>query len=342
MDCSLPGPCPWNSPGKNTGVSCHFLLQGIFLTLGSHPRLLLLLHWQVGSLPLAPPGKPTECPPSGPMAKQSAGRTHRTHRKWSYSQQWFTTGRGHRWKSVKGRDAQDWIQDSSRLGVSRCPHPAEPEVQGFTGAPSCGHDWPPTWLICLQPPPEWGWRHMTQSPALHRLVAVAQSLCLKSHSRCYLPGPGPLANNLLRLGMSLNSKWSERSQGLEISFLKPRPDLYAGKLILSAPLSPPPFSFFFLFLCSQETGGSISVDTSAWACLVIHLLPGLAPSAVLTIWVMTECSNCENVKAENHLHTCVGFSSNKTPSGLHWLWQAWKVTSGLFLFFTSGQKSLLQ
>ena len=106
-DCSLPGPCPWNSPGKNTGVSCHFLLQGIFLTPGSHPRLLLLLHWQVGSLPLAPPGKPTECPPSGPMAKQSAGRTHRTHRKWSYSQQWFTTGRGHRWKSVKGRDAQD-------------------------------------------------------------------------------------------------------------------------------------------------------------------------------------------------------------------------------------------
>ena len=24
--------CPWNSPGKNTGVRCHFLLQGIFLT----------------------------------------------------------------------------------------------------------------------------------------------------------------------------------------------------------------------------------------------------------------------------------------------------------------------
>ena len=25
--------CPWNSPGKNTGVGCHFLLQGIFLFL---------------------------------------------------------------------------------------------------------------------------------------------------------------------------------------------------------------------------------------------------------------------------------------------------------------------
>ena len=27
--------CPWNSPGKNTGVGCHFFLQGIFLTQGS-------------------------------------------------------------------------------------------------------------------------------------------------------------------------------------------------------------------------------------------------------------------------------------------------------------------
>ena len=48
----------WNSPGKNTGVGCHALLQGIFLTQRLNPRLLFLLHWQVGSLPLAPPGKP--------------------------------------------------------------------------------------------------------------------------------------------------------------------------------------------------------------------------------------------------------------------------------------------
>ena len=34
------------------------LLQGISLTQGSNPRLLHLLHWEVGSLPLAPPGKP--------------------------------------------------------------------------------------------------------------------------------------------------------------------------------------------------------------------------------------------------------------------------------------------
>ena len=30
----------------NTGVGCHFLLQGIFLTQGSNPRLLRLLHRQ--------------------------------------------------------------------------------------------------------------------------------------------------------------------------------------------------------------------------------------------------------------------------------------------------------
>ena len=28
--------CPWDSPGKNTGEGCHFLLQGIFPTQGSN------------------------------------------------------------------------------------------------------------------------------------------------------------------------------------------------------------------------------------------------------------------------------------------------------------------
>ena len=47
----------WNSPGKNAGVGSHALLQGIFMTQGSNPRLLRLLHWQGCSLPLAPLGK---------------------------------------------------------------------------------------------------------------------------------------------------------------------------------------------------------------------------------------------------------------------------------------------
>ena len=36
--------CPWDSPGKDTGVGCHALLQGIFPTQGSHRRLSGLLH----------------------------------------------------------------------------------------------------------------------------------------------------------------------------------------------------------------------------------------------------------------------------------------------------------
>ena len=50
--------CPWDSPGKNTGVGFRFLLQGIFPTQGSNPGLLCLLYWQAGSLPLVPPWKP--------------------------------------------------------------------------------------------------------------------------------------------------------------------------------------------------------------------------------------------------------------------------------------------
>ena len=42
--------CPWDSPGKNTGVGCHALLHGIFLTQGSN---LSLLHWQGYSLSLS-------------------------------------------------------------------------------------------------------------------------------------------------------------------------------------------------------------------------------------------------------------------------------------------------
>ena len=50
--------CPWYSPGKNTEVGCHALLQGIIPTPWWNLHLLCLLNWQEGSLPLAPPGKP--------------------------------------------------------------------------------------------------------------------------------------------------------------------------------------------------------------------------------------------------------------------------------------------
>ena len=44
-------PRPWDSPGKNTGVGYHFLLQGSFPTQRLKSHLRRLLHWQVDSLP---------------------------------------------------------------------------------------------------------------------------------------------------------------------------------------------------------------------------------------------------------------------------------------------------
>ena len=45
-------------PGKNSGLVCCVTLQGVFPSRGSNPHLLCLWHWQAGSLPLVPPGKP--------------------------------------------------------------------------------------------------------------------------------------------------------------------------------------------------------------------------------------------------------------------------------------------
>ena len=39
-----------------SGLPCP--LPGDLMTLGSNPRLVCLLYWQAGSLPLVPPGKP--------------------------------------------------------------------------------------------------------------------------------------------------------------------------------------------------------------------------------------------------------------------------------------------
>ena len=69
----LLGLCPWDSPGKNTGVGCHFLLQGIFPT----QRLnLSVLYWQTDYLPLIITAhqiktqfSPEPVPPTGSLHK---------------------------------------------------------------------------------------------------------------------------------------------------------------------------------------------------------------------------------------------------------------------------------
>ena len=54
MDCSPPGSSVHgiDSPGKNTGVGCHALLQGLILCLSC------LLHWQACSLLMSHLGSP--------------------------------------------------------------------------------------------------------------------------------------------------------------------------------------------------------------------------------------------------------------------------------------------
>ena len=52
-------PCPWDSPGKNTGVGCHFLLQEGLSNLGIKPTSPAPSALQADSLPLKPSEKPS-------------------------------------------------------------------------------------------------------------------------------------------------------------------------------------------------------------------------------------------------------------------------------------------
>ena len=85
--------CPWDSPGKNTGVSCHFLLQGIFPNQGWNPRLLCLLRRKACSSPLVPPGKPWVWAKSGRWVKnREAWRAavYRVAKSWTQLSDWTT------------------------------------------------------------------------------------------------------------------------------------------------------------------------------------------------------------------------------------------------------------
>ena len=57
MDCSPPS-YPWNSPGKNIGVGCHALLQGIFPTQRLNAGLL---HWRQILYRVSHQGSPNFC-----------------------------------------------------------------------------------------------------------------------------------------------------------------------------------------------------------------------------------------------------------------------------------------
>ena len=65
--CSPPRlPCPWDSPGKDTGVGCRALLQGIFRTQGWNLRLLQLLRGRRALHPLSHQGSRWTVAPTTP------------------------------------------------------------------------------------------------------------------------------------------------------------------------------------------------------------------------------------------------------------------------------------
>ena len=53
-------PHSWGSPGRNIGMGCHALLQGIFPTQGLNPHFYVSCIGRWVLLPLAPPGKPSD------------------------------------------------------------------------------------------------------------------------------------------------------------------------------------------------------------------------------------------------------------------------------------------
>ena len=87
---------PWDSPGKNTGVACHFLLQGLFQTQGPDPHLLCLLHWQADSLPLSHQGSPSH----GQLDKNSSQARN------GQSSGWGAHWTGWAWKTLLKRGNQ--------------------------------------------------------------------------------------------------------------------------------------------------------------------------------------------------------------------------------------------
>ena len=66
------GQAVWLPPGKNTGVGCHFLLQGIFRTQGSN---LCLLHRREVLYCLSQQGSAPGCRAEGEQCGQATLRS---------------------------------------------------------------------------------------------------------------------------------------------------------------------------------------------------------------------------------------------------------------------------
>ena len=116
--------CPWDSPGKNTGVGCHALLQRILLTQGSNQHFLSLLHWQVGYLLLASKQREHQVHPV-PSISSFQFLTSMTEE----PMRWYATIAGvmkcHVWvtyrKNLLGPEEGQWERLLTLIRAEQCP-----------------------------------------------------------------------------------------------------------------------------------------------------------------------------------------------------------------------------
>ena len=130
--------CPWTFPGKNTGVGCPLLLQGIFPTQGIKLVSLASLTMAGSFFTTAPPGKPLQW--------------HKTHLK--CLPQWLIHNNYSNWFSLslsfffffllllllKNSLEKEMATHSSVLAW-RIPGMEEPGGLPSVGSHRVGHDW---------------------------------------------------------------------------------------------------------------------------------------------------------------------------------------------------------
>ena len=144
--------CPWDSQAKNTGVCCPFLPQGIILTQGSNLGLLCLLHWQAGSLPLAPPGKLSISP-----SNEQSGLI-------SFRIDWFDL------LAVQGTLKSLLQHHTSKESIQKHWDNSRRENGSYSGkaAPRTSKDWDPSQGCWQMHPSSWDSSGPTDGPTTHK------------------------------------------------------------------------------------------------------------------------------------------------------------------------------
>ena len=107
--------CPWDSPGKNTELGCHFLLPWIFLIQGSNPGHL---HCRQRLLPSEPPGNPPLLRSFTLLWKNYYSHELRVH--YDKIKLWDSHLLKYKWKNIKAEENISHVEISIILVYFQC------------------------------------------------------------------------------------------------------------------------------------------------------------------------------------------------------------------------------